>query len=570
MKAATILDVRDLTIEFGSGREVHEVVHGISFSVARGKILAIVGESGSGKTVTALSIMGLLQKSSGRVTGGTVHFEGRDLVTLPPDDLRRLRGERMAMVFQEPMTSLNPVLSIGRQMTEGLITHGRATPAEARGLAVRMLERVGLADAVQRLGQYPHEFSGGMRQRVMIAMAMVMKPALLIADEPTTALDVTVQAQILDLMRALIAETNTSLILITHDMGVVAEMADRVLVMRDGRVVEEADAATLFNAPCESYTRALLAAVPTIEGSPVPAGRHGSAGQPILVADNVTKTFGAAARLFGGGSETRALDQVSLAVMPGETVALVGESGSGKSTLGRAMARLLDIDQGAIRIDGEDLARLSGRALRWTRSKIQMIFQDPYTSLDPRFAVGRTVAEPIIIHGLASRREAMDHAVALLRRVGIDGQMARRYPHEFSGGQRQRVAIARALAAAPKIVIADEPTSSLDVSIQAQVLDLLAEIRDEQGISLLFISHDLAVVHRISHRVAVMRAGRILEFGPTDAVLRAPHHVYTKALLSAVPLPDPARRGRTRVDISAGGYPAGPMVEVAPGHWVAS
>jgi ABC-type glutathione transport system ATPase component len=381
---------------------------------------------------------------------------------------------------------------------------------------------------------------------------------------------VTIQAQILDLMRALIAETGTSLILITHDMGVVAEMADRVLVMRDGRAVEEADAATLFAAPRESYTRVLLAAVPTIEGGPAPASRNGDARRPILVADNVTKTFGAAARLFAGRSETRALDRVSLAVMPGETVALVGESGSGKSTLGRAMARLLDIDQGAIRIDGEDLARLSGRALRQTRSKVQMIFQDPYASLDPRFAVGRTVAEPIIIHGLARRREAMDRAVALLQRVGLDGQMARRYPHQFSGGQRQRVAIARALAAAPKIIIADEPTSSLDVSIQAQVLDLLAELRDEQGISLLFISHDLAVVRRISHRVAVMRAGRILELGPTDAVLRAPRHVYTKALLSAAPLPDPARRGRARVEIPAAGYPAGALVELAPSHWVAS
>ena len=571
MNAATILDVRDLVIQFGSGREVHEVVHCISFSVARGEILAIVGESGSGKTVTALSIMGLLQKGNGRVTAGTVRFEGRDLITLPPDDLRRLRGVRIAMVFQEPMTSLNPVLSIGRQMTEGLLAHSDTTTDEARALAVRMLERVGLSDAVRRLGQYPHELSGGMRRRVMIAMAMVMKPSLLIVDEPTTALDLTIQAQILDLMRALIAETGTSLILITHDMGVVAEMADRVLVMRDGRVIEEADAATLFNAPRKSYTKALLAAVPTIEGGPVPAARrNGDAEQPILVADNVTKTFGIAARLFAASNQTRALNRVSLAVMPGETVALVGESGSGKSTLGRAMARLLDIDRGAIRIEGEDLARLSGRALRQTRSKVQMIFQDPYASLDPRFTVGSTVAEPIIIHGLARRREAMERAVGLLQRVGLDGRMAHRYPHEFSGGQRQRVAIARALAAAPKIIIADEPTSSLDVSIQAQVLDLLAEIREDRGISLLFISHDLAVVHRISHRVAVMRAGRILELGPTNAVLRTPRHVYTKALLSAVPLPDPAKRGRARLEIPPGGYPAGALVEVATGHWVAS
>jgi ABC-type glutathione transport system ATPase component len=561
---ASLLEVRDLRIAFGRHEAAREVVRGISFSVAPGETLAIVGESGSGKTTTALSIIGLLPR--GASCRGTIGFQGRDLLGLPPADLMRLRGQQIAMVFQEPMTSLNPVLSIGRQLTEGTIAHGRATGPEARRLALAMLKRVGMTDPEMRLGQYPHELSGGMRQRVMIAMAMAMRPALLIADEPTTALDVTIQAQILDLMRAMTAESGTSLVLITHDMGVVAEMADRVLVMRDGEVVEEAAATALFARPSRPYTRALLAAVPTLAGAGATAAPAASS-QPILAAEAVSKTFWTS-RLFAARRGTRALDDVSLTVMPGESVALVGESGSGKSTLGRAIARLTDIDSGAIRIDGEELSRLAGPALRRARAKVQLIFQDPYASLDPRFTVARTVAEPIIVHGLAGRRAAMDRVEGLLARVGLDAQSAHRYPHEFSGGQRQRIAIARALASEPRIVIADEPTSSLDVSIQAQVLDLLAELRQDRGISLLFISHDLAVVRRIANRVAVMRAGRILELGPTDAVLGAPRHAYTKALISAVPLPDPARRRRPRADFPTVDDPAGSLVEAAPGHWV--
>jgi ABC-type glutathione transport system ATPase component len=454
-------------------------------------------------------------------------------------------------------------------MTEGPIAHGRASPTEARALAVAMLKRVGIGDAEARLRQYPHELSGGMRQRVMIAAAMAMQPALLIADEPTTALDVTVQAQILDLLRELISETGTSLLLITHDMGVVAEMADRVLVMRNGEVVEAAAATTLFATPARPYTKALLAAVPKIEGGVVSAIPKPGSSRPILIAEAVTKTFRAGG-LFGARPGTRALDHVSLTVMPGEAVALVGESGSGKSTFGRAVARLVDIDGGAIRIDGQEVGRLAGRALKRVRSKIQLIFQDPYASLDPRFTVARTIAEPIIIHGLANRRGAMNRADDLLTRVGLDASTGARYPHEFSGGQRQRIAIARALAAEPRIVIADEPTSSLDVSIQAQVLDLLAELRAEKGIALLFISHDLAVVRRIANRIAVMRAGRIVELGPTQAVLEQPRHLYTRALISAVPLPDPTRRQRKRIALPAVDGPARSLVEVAEGHWVAS
>jgi ABC-type glutathione transport system ATPase component len=568
-----LLAVRDLRVAFGFGRHEREVVHGLSFTVGVGETFAVVGESGSGKSVTALSIMGLLPRGQARVTAGTIGFDGADLLTLPQDRLRRVRGQRIGMVFQEPTTSLNPVLSIGRQLTEGVVAHGRAGAAEARDMALAMLERVGIDEPARRLRQYPHEFSGGMRQRVMIAMALIMKPALLIADEPTTALDVTIQAQILDLMRALTAETGTSLILITHDMGVVAEMADRVLVMRDGRAVETDDASALFAAPKRAYTRALLDAVPRIDvmprndGGGEAAARTAAPAETVLSARGVVKTFDAHR---GQAAMTRALDGVSLTVGRGEVVALVGESGSGKSTLGRAVARLVDIDRGEVEVDGENLTRLSGRALRRARAKIQMVFQDPYASLDPRFTIGRTVAEPIIIHRRGVRAAAAARAMALLARVGLDAGMAGRYPHEFSGGQRQRVAIARALAAEPRVIIADEPTSALDVSIQAQILDLLAELRDERGIGILFISHDLAVVRRISSRVVVMRAGRVLESGPTDIVLAAPAHAYTRALLSAVPVPDPARRGRPRNAAPQGDEPAGPLAEIAPGHWVAS
>jgi ABC-type glutathione transport system ATPase component len=425
-----------------------------------------------------------------------------------------------------------------------------------------------MSNAKSRLGQYPHELSGGMRQRVMIATAMVMQPRLLIADEPTTALDVTVQAQILDLMRALTSESGTSLVLITHDMGVVAEMADRVVVMREGRVVEEASTPRLFAAPAHPYTRALLAAAPLICDSAAPSASRIETVQPVLAFERVSKTFWTGGFL-AARRRTRALDEVSLSVMPGETVALVGESGSGKSTLGFAAARLVDVDDGAILLDGEHLRRMSGRSLRQARSKIQLVFQDPYSSLDPRFTIARTVAEPIVIHRRASRRDTIDRVDALLLRVGLDPAMALRYPHAFSGGQRQRIAIARALAAEPRIIVADEPTSSLDVSIQAQVLDLLAELREERGIALLFISHDLAVVSRIAHRVAVMRQGRIVELGPTKAVLSSPRHPYTLALISAAPLPDPTRRRRPRVEIIRDDRRAGDLIEAAPGHWVA-
>ncbi|MBT9290934.1 ABC transporter ATP-binding protein [Prosthecodimorpha staleyi] len=563
-----VLAVSDLRVAFGRGAQARQVVRGLSFQVAAGETLAIVGESGSGKSVTALAIMGLLPKPAARLETGSIRLLGEDLVSLPAETLRRRRGERMAMVFQEPMTSLNPVLSIGRQMTEGLVAHGGASARAALAEAAQMLERVGIADAAECLRRYPHELSGGMRQRVMIAAAMMMRPALLIADEPTTALDVTVQAQILDLLRDLTRETGTALMLVTHDMGVVAEMADRVLVMRHGVGVEQADVRRLFAAPAQPYTRRLLAAVPRSDTVPSEAAAP-VGGPPLLVTRDLSKSFGSG-RLFGRGTPKRALDGVGFSLGRGEILAVVGESGSGKSTLGRAVARLIDVDAGSITFDGQDLVRLSGGALRRKRAGIQMIFQDPYASLDPRFTIGRTIAEPMLIHGHANRAEAPGRAEALLERVRLERGMAGRYPHEFSGGQRQRVAIARALAAEPQVIIADEPTSALDVSVQAQILDLLADLRARDGLSFLFISHDLAVVRRIADRVAVMRAGRILEIGPTEAVLQAPAHVYTRALLSAAPVPDPLQRERPRLRLPGAGYPAGPLVEISPSHWVAS
>jgi ABC-type glutathione transport system ATPase component len=558
----TLLSVRNLRVAFGA----REVVHGLSFDLARGERLAVVGESGSGKSATALALMGLLGR--GGAAGGQALLQGLDILTLPPAERLRLRGARLGMVFQEPMTALNPVLTIGEQMTEALVAHGRCGRGEAGRRAATMLDRVGVADAARRLSQYPHEFSGGMRQRVMIAAAMLLRPDVLIADEPTTALDVTVQAQILDLMTALCAEAGAGLILITHDMGVVAETADRVVVMRHGAAVESGPVGTIFAAPRADYTRALLAAVPRLDGPSV-APAPPVAGPPALALTGVRKTFGARG-LFGSGTRTVALDDVSLTVARGEVLALVGESGSGKSTLGRIATRLETPDAGQIIVGGVDFGALSGAALRRARRRVQMVFQDPYASLDPRATVGASVAEPMIVHGLARGAAARAAAAALLRRVGLDGDAADRTPDAFSGGQRQRIAIARALAAEPEVIVADEPTSALDVSIQAQVLALLDGLRRERGLGMLFITHDLAVVRRIADRVAVMRRGRIVEMGPASAVLDGARHPYTRALIAAAPVPDPARRDRPRPTPPQDGAPAGPLAEAAPGWWVAA
>jgi len=469
------------------------------------------------------------------------------------------------MIFQEPMTSLTPVLTIGRQMTEALRVHRGGSPQTARARAIDMLDRVGIPRPVERLGQYPHEFSGGMRQRVMIAMTMALEPRLLIADEPTTALDVTVQAQILDLMRALTQETGTSLLLITHDMGVVAEMADRVVVMNRGAVVESGPVRPLFAHPARDYTRDLLAAVPRLD-APLRAP-SAAADRPVLAFSGVSRHF-AGRGLFSLGAGVTALDDVSLEVMPGETLALVGESGSGKSTLGRIGTRL-DMDHaGRVDIDGQDITDLRGAALRRLRGRVQMIFQDPYASLDPLFTTLRTLAEPLRIHRGLTGSALRDCAADLIERVGLTADALDRLPHEFSGGQRQRIAIARALAAQPGVIVADEPTSALDVSVQARAIDLMEDLQEAEGLTYLFVTHDIAVVRRIAHRVAVMRKGRIVEVGPVGAVLDDARHPYTQSLLAAAPVPDPTRARRAHVPLPQGAD--GPLFRVSDAHWVAT
>lgn len=567
MMSASLLSVEKLSVALPMNRVMKPVVSELSFDVKASEILAIVGESGSGKSMTAKALMGLLPK--GAETSGSAQFLGVNMLTRTDQEKQLIRGTGIGMIFQEPMSALNPVLTIGLQMTEALRVHGLANQSEANRKAVEMLDRVGIPSPQTRLGQYPHEFSGGMRQRVMIAMTMLLKPDLIIADEPTTALDVTVQAQILDLLTDLVEETNIGLLLITHDMGVVAETADRVLVMKHGKGVEEAPVRELFANPKAAYTKALLAAAPRLDADIAGPQERADADAPILEVRNLKKSFSKKNGFWRSRATTRALNNVSLSVRQGETLAIVGESGSGKSTLARAITRLLTVDSGNVMVNGQDFLSLNGDALRAARSDIQMIFQDPYSSLDPRFKIGRAIGEPIRIHNKIESSQTRQQVSALLEQVGLSPDMAERYPHEFSGGQRQRIAISRALACSPKILVADEPTSALDVSIQAQVLDLLLRLKRELDLTMLFISHDLAVVGKISDRVAVMRGGQILELGPTAQILHHPQHPYTIALLSAAPSPDPERSYKLRAELPLLEN-AGPMQEFRPGHWVAT
>ncbi|SFI51891.1 ABC transporter ATP-binding protein [Albimonas pacifica] len=572
----TLLSVQDLTVAFGRGPERNVAVKGLSYDLRKGETLAIVGESGSGKSVSSMALLGLLPPRSACIESGRAMFRDRDLLTLPEADKRALRGDAITMIFQEPMTSLTPVLRIGLQLTEALVEHKAMSQREAEARAREMLRLVGLDQPERRMRQFPHELSGGMRQRVMIAMAMAADPAILIADEPTTALDVTVQAQILNLMRGLKDQFSTSIILITHDMGVVAEMADRVVVMNRGRKVEEGPVSTLFTAPKEAYTRRLLDAVPRLGAYAAAAEPRRVVEAPAPVGDTLvrargmSKTFSSGGFLFGrGGATTRAMQDVGFELKAGETLALVGESGSGKSTTGRAVLRLMELDAGEVEVDGVDVRNLSSSGLRKARRRMQMIFQDPFASLNPRMSVGKLVAEPMTIHGIASGSELDGRVEELFRRVGLEADHIRRYPHEFSGGQRQRIAIARALGVGPKLIVADEPTSALDVSVQAQVLELMLELQQSLGLAYLFISHDMAVVEEVSHRVAVMRQGRIVEIGTRQAVLNAPAHAYTRALLAAVPVPDPARERQVLPELDVGTLPMGALAEVAPGHMAA-
>ena len=639
-----VLAARDLGVRFSHEGQTIEAVRRISFTIDRGETLAIVGESGSGKSVTALSIMRLVELGGGHINSGSILFRRRngqvlDLVRTGQSTLRTLRGADMAMIFQEPMTSLNPVFPVGEQIAESIRLHQGKDHRSARAEALRMLELVRIPTAKSMLDRFPHQLSGGMRQRVMIAMALSCKPALLIADEPTTALDVTIQAQILQLIRSLQQEMQMGVIFITHDMGVVAEMADRVLVMYQGNDVESAPVNDLFARPRHPYTRALLAAVPKLgsmserdfpakfpllQGLPAQDGaspaqgtdapslaehpvspaaegaRSGkiadaraqpaqdeppqdtvpSAAKPILEVKDLVAGFDLRGGIFNRvRRRVHAVEKVSFSLHPGETLALVGESGCGKSTTGRALLRLVESRGGDILFNGRSIVHMPVGDLQHLRRDIQFIFQDPYASLDPRLTVGYSIMEPLLVHGVARGKAAQQRVATLLERVGLLPEHAQRYPHEFSGGQRQRICIARALALNPKVVIADESVSALDVSIQAQIVNLMLDLQREFGIAFLFISHDMAVVERISHRVAVMYLGQIVEIGPRRQVFDHPQHPYTRKLMAAVPVADPARRRPDHAllaeDIPSAVRALGdeplvaPLVKVGEGHYVA-
>ncbi|MFH8406510.1 dipeptide ABC transporter ATP-binding protein [Streptomyces sp. NPDC018019] len=562
-----LVEVRDLSVVFpggegdgnggdgdgragagGTGGAAVRAVDGLSFSLAAGRALGIVGESGSGKSTVAAALLDLHRGTGARV-GGTVRVAGTDVRAADDRELRRLRGGRAAMVFQDPLSSLDPYHAIGDQIAEVYRVHRPDVPRRAaRARAVEVLERVGIADAPRRARARPHEFSGGMRQRALLAMALACEPRLLIADEPTTALDVTVQAQILDLLHELRAETGMGLLLVTHDLGVVAGSVDEVLVMRGGRAVEHGTAGEVLRTPSEPYTKELLAAVARVDAAPAARGRRTAGGEDgvLLEAVGLRREFG------GRRHRTTAVDEVSLTVREGETVGLVGESGSGKTTLGRMLVRLLDPTAGTLRYRGHDIGTLGYRALRPFRSELQMVFQDPASSLNPRRSIGESVADPLRAAGDRDDARVVRRACELLERVGLDPAWYHRYPHEFSGGQRQRVGIARALAPGPRLLVCDEPVSALDVTTQAQIVDLLGELRRDLGLALVFIAHDLAVVRAVSDRVAVMRGGRIVEEGATEEVYGCPAHPYTKDLLAAVPVLDPqASAGRRALRAAA-------------------
>lgn len=604
------ITVEGLNVEFRGENGIFRAVKDLSFDIAAGETLAVVGESGSGKSVSSLSVMRLVEFGGGRIVDGSVRLTGRDgntrdLTKTSLRDMERIRGNDVAMIFQEPMTSLNPVFTVGEQIAEAVRLHQDCTATEARAEALHMLEKVRIPDARRILDRHPHQLSGGMRQRVMIAMALSCKPRLLIADEPTTALDVTIQAQILRLIRLLQDEMGMAVLFITHDMGVVAEVADRVLVMRHGEKVEEGTVEQIFDAPQHPYTRALLAAVPrlgALNGQDLPRrfpllkaeGDHRDATsfeeyapqdtvtseEPVLQVRDLVTRFdirkGLMSRVSG---RVHAVEKVNFDLRQGETLALVGESGCGKSTTGRTLMMLQEATSGSVLYQGRDIFTLPARDRKAMRRKIQYVFQDPFASLDPRLTVGFSIAEPLITHGLAKGRQIDERVAELLRDVGLQPEHAQRYPYEFSGGQRQRICIARALAGEPDILITDEAVAALDVSIQAQVINLLMELQQKRGLSYIFISHDMAVVERVSHRVAVMYLGQIVEMGTRKQVFENPQHAYTKRLLSAVPIASPEARNRHRPLIE-GEIPSAMrrvddpplverLVEVEPQHFVA-
>jgi oligopeptide/dipeptide ABC transporter ATP-binding protein len=567
-----LLEVTDLRTYFHTRRGIYRAVDGVSFSLERGETLGIVGESGSGKSVTCASLMGLIPQPPGRIESGRALFDGTDLLHCSAAELRAIRGKRIAMIFQDPMTSLNPYLRISEQLIEPLLVHEKISKADALARGLQMLEAVGIPRAADRLHSYPHEFSGGMRQRVMIAMALITKPDLLIADEPTTALDVTVQAQILELLKRLQRELGMAVIFITHDLAVVSGLCDRVQVMYAGRIVESAPTRQIFTAPQHPYTKALQRCIPALQEKgrelftipglppdlsrpvteaellkrfelppeapavPAPAARPVSAEIAIEVRDVKTHFPIESGTFFKHQTGVvKAVDGVTFSVRRGEVLGLVGESGSGKSTLSRAIMHLAPVTAGTVLVGSRDLTAASAGELQAARRDLQMVFQDPFASLNPRLTIYATLAEPLLVHGVVPRAEVPARVAQLMEQVGLPARVMQKYPHEFSGGQRQRIAIARALALQPKIIIADEPVSALDVSIQAQILNLLARLVRTMDLTLIFIAHDLSVVKHLSDRIAVMYQGKIVELGAAVDVMERPQHPYTQTLISAIP-----------------------------------
>jgi peptide/nickel transport system ATP-binding protein len=523
-----LVQIQNLSVALPAGSDRALAVEDVSLEIGRNQIVCIVGESGSGKSLTAHAIMGLLPRGV-TATGGSIGFGGADLLREPPEAMRKRRGRDIAMIFQDPMAALNPVVNIGRQVAEQIRAHRTVSESQALKQAGEMLGQMGLKDVGGLLKAYPHQLSGGQRQRVMIAMALSLSPKLLIADEPTTALDVTTQAQILKLIKCIQTEREMSVLLITHDFGVVADMADSVAVMRHGRVVESGDAKAVLGAPAHSYTRALIAAVPKGESRLPPPPQSA----PLVKVDGLAKRFRRGG-LFSRAPAVIALDDISLTLSRGETLGIVGESGSGKSTLARCVIRLLDPDAGQVLLDGADIAHAREKTLRPMRRRIQMVFQDPFSSLNPRQAIGDIITAGPRAHG-EDAKEARTRAADMLRLVGLGPETMNRFPHEFSGGQRQRIGLARALMLKPDVLIADEPVSALDVTVQAQVLKLLDDVRRQMNLAMLFITHDMRVAAEICHRVMVMRHGKVVESGPTSEIFANPATDYTKALLAAIP-----------------------------------
>ncbi len=559
----SLLEVKNLTVDFHTEDSSVRAVNDVSFLVPKGKTIGLVGESGSGKSVTSLCAMGLLASPPGKITDGEILFEGKNLLALSESEMRKIRGNRISMIFQEPMTSLNPVFTVGYQIVEALRLHQKMGKKEAWEKATDLLNEVGIPDPKKRVTAYPHEMSGGQRQRVMIAMAIACEPDLLIADEPTTALDVTIQKQILELLARLQSQYGMSMLFITHDLGVIGDIADEVIVMYKGNLVEQGTAQNIFKNPKHPYTKGLLACRPSLEKNynrlatitdfmgadgkeksfdEASLGLRGdrplaTEEKALLEIKNIKKYYPLKSSWFGGGKEfVKAVDDVSLNVYKGRTLGLVGESGCGKTTLGRTVLRLIEPTDGKIIYDGTDVTSLDKSAMRKMRRKLQIIFQDPYASLNPRMTVGSAIMEPMAIHGLgANKKERLDKAAVLMEKVGLETKFLNRYPHEFSGGQRQRVCIARALAVEPEFIICDESVSALDVSIQAQILNLLLDLQEEMGLTYIFISHDLAVVKFISDELAVMNKGQIVEMAKASEIYDNPQQDYTKRLLDSIP-----------------------------------